>query len=249
MATSAEQLQILRTLSILCPVNVTCGKVRIGGPNDGGYVMANDFKGNTLCYSIGVGPQVFWDQEMAKRNMEIYQYDHTVELAPSDHPKFHFHKIGIAADLSDPEMITLERMLEDNGHSDESSMLLKIDIEGFEWDVFDRMSSNILSKFDQIVVEFHGLEFLDRDSFRSRAERVFRNLSHSHACIHIHGNNYGGYGMVRNIPVPNVIEVTYALRSRFAFIESTDIFPTHLDDPCKPDEPDLFLGDFKYKCQ
>jgi hypothetical protein len=248
MAFSAEQFQILRTLAILRPLNVTCGKVRIGGPNDGGYVMANDFKGNTLCYSIGVGPQVIWDHEMANRSMHVYQYDHTVERAPSDHPSFHFHKIGVAPNLSDPQMITLERMLEDNDHCDEDHMLLKIDIEGFEWDVLDGMSSNLLSKFDQIVVEFHGLQFLDRDSFQTRAERVFKNLAHSHACIHIHGNNYGGFSIIKNVPVPNVIEVTYALRSRFDFIESTDIFPTHLDDPCKSDEPDLFLGDFKYRC-
>ena len=55
MPTSAEQLRVLRTLSTLSPRNVTGGKVRTGGPNDGGYVMVNDFEGVTVCYSIGVG--------------------------------------------------------------------------------------------------------------------------------------------------------------------------------------------------
>ena len=249
MPTSAEQLEILRTLSILRPVNVTCGKVRTGGPNDGGYVMANDFGQTRICYSIGVGPQVIWDREMAERGMEIHQYDHTVEGLPDQHPNFYFNRIGISHNLDDPQMITLEQMLENNGHSDQKNMLLKIDVEGAEWDVFEKMSANTLSKFDQIVVEYHGLEFLDRESFRSRAERVFRNLAHSHACIHIHGNNYGGFAIVSNIPVPQVIEITYVLRDRFDFIESTDIFPTQLDDPCNRDVPDLFLGDFKYSVQ
>ena len=248
MPSSAEQLQILRTLSVLHPMNVTCGKVRTGGSNDGGYVMANDFKGNAIGYSIGVGPQVLWDHEMASRGMKIHQYDHTVEAAPSSHPSFHFNKIGIAPNLDDPQLVTLDRMLEDNGHADEQHMLLKIDVEGAEWDVLDGMSSNLLGKFDQIVVEYHALEYLDRDSFRHRAERVFRNIDHTHACIHVHGNNYGSFGIVRNIPIPNVLEVSYVLRDRFSLIESTDIFPTHLDDPCKSDEPDLFLGDFKYRC-
>jgi hypothetical protein len=137
-------------------------------------------------------------------------------------------------------------MLEQNGHSKKDQMLLKIDVEGAEWDVFDGMSSNTLAKFDQIIVEYHGLEFLDRESFRSRAERVFRGIYHTHTCIHIHGNNYGGFAIVNNIPIPNVIEVTYALKSKFNFIESDDIFPTYLDDPCKQEEPDLFLGNFKY---
>jgi hypothetical protein len=248
MPTSAEQLEVLRTLSILHPYNVTCGKVRIGGPNDGGYVMANDFSSNRVCYSIGVGPQVIWDVEMAARGMHIYQYDHTVEGLPSAHPNFHFNRIGIAADLADPQLVTLEQMIEHNEHGAEKNMLLKIDVEGAEWDVLDQMSSNVLAKFDQIVVEYHALEFLNRDSFRMRADRVFRNVAHTHHCIHIHGNNYASFGIVHNIPVPNVIEVTYALKSRFTFCDSTDVFPTHLDDPCKPGEPDLFLGDFKYRC-
>lgn len=249
MPTSAEQMQILRTLSVLSPLDVTCGKVRTGGPNDGGYVMANSFKGVGVCYSIGVGPQVIWDHEMADRGMEIYQYDHTVESAPSSHPMFHFNKVGIAGDLHDPELITLEKMLEDNGHGAEENMLLKIDVEGAEWAVFDGMQSDTLSRFDQIVVEYHGLEYLGRDSFRARAEQVFRNIAHSHQCIHIHGNNYAGFSVIEGIPVPNVIEVSYALKRKFQFMESSDIFPTHLDDPCKPGEPDLFLGDFKYKCR
>jgi hypothetical protein len=247
MPSSAQQLEILRTLSILRPMDVTCGKVRTGGPFDGGYVMANDFEGTKICYSIGVGPQVIWDEEMAGRGMEIFQYDHTVEGTPVTHPNFHFRKIGIAANLDDPELITLEKMLDQNGHKKKENMLLKIDVEGAEWEVFDGMSSKLLSKFDQIVVEYHGLEYLERDSFRARAERVFRAIGHTHQCIHIHGNNYGGFAMVHNIPVANVIEVTYVLKSRFQFIESTDIFPTHLDDPCKPDAPDLYLGDFKYQ--
>lgn len=246
MPLSAEQLQIFRTLSILRPFNVTCGKTRIGGPNDGGYVMANDFEGNNICYSIGVGPQVQWDEEMAARGMDVFQYDHTVEGLPAEHPRFHFNKVGIGPDLSDPQLITLEKMLADNEHGSEANMLLKVDIEGAEWDVLDGMPSKILARFDQIVLEYHAFEFFDRESFRSRAERVFRGLSHTHVPIHIHGNNFPGFRIVKNIPLPDVIEVTYALKGRFDFAESTDIFPTHLDDPCKGDEPDLFLGDFNY---
>lgn len=247
MPTSAAQMEVLRTLSLLHPLGVSCGKVRTGGPHDGGYVMANDFRDNRIAYSIGVGPQVEWDVEMANRGLHIYQYDHTVEGLPAQHPNFHYAKIGIGPDLSDPELVTLERMLEDNEHVDEENMLLKIDVEGAEWDVFDKMSSNTLAKFDQVVVEYHGFEFLGQDSFRTRADRVFQVLNHTHQVIHIHGNNYANFAMIQNIPVPHVLEVSYARKGRFEFCESTDVFPTHLDEPCRWDEPDLYLGDFKYK--
>lgn len=240
-------MEILRTLSLLHPYGVACGKVRTGGPHDGGYVMANDFRGNRIGYSIGVGPQVDWDVEMAGRGMHIYQYDHTVESVPAEHPNFHYFKLGIGPDLSDPELVTLERMLENNDHLSEENMLLKVDVEGAEWDVFDSMSSNLLQKFDQIVVEYHGLEFLDRESFRSRANRVFKTINHTHRVIHIHGNNYASFSMIHNIPVPEVLEISYARKGRFDFFESEDIFPTHLDEPCRSDVPDLYLGEFKYK--
>lgn len=246
MPLSSDQLQILATLAVLHPFGVNCGKVRIGGPNDGGYVMANDLAGVVACYSIGVGPQVIWDVDMAARGLDVYQYDHTVECAPAEHPRCHFRKLGIGPDLSTPDLVTLEKMLEDNSHSDASGLILKMDVEGAEWDVLDGMSSNTLSRFDQIVIEYHALEFLDRDSFRSRAERAFRTVGHTHRPIHIHGNNYAGFRIVRNIPIPDVIEVTYARKGRFEFVESDDVFPTHLDEPCDWQAPDLFLGSFKY---
>lgn len=246
MPLAPEQLQLLRVLSVLRPLNVTCGKVRIGGPNDGGYVMANDFDGVEVCYSIGVGPQVIWDEAMAGRNMDIYQYDHTVEAVPAEHPRFHYAKLGIGPNLDDPDLITLEKMLEDNGHAKSARMILKMDVEGAEWDVLDGMRSNTLGRFDQLIVEFHGLEFLGQESFLLRADRTFRNIAHTHVPIHIHGNNYAGMEVVKGIPVPHVIEVTYARRDRFEFIENEEIFPTHLDDPCRPDAPDLYLRSFKY---
>lgn len=102
------QKQVLETLSLLEVQSVTCGKIRIGGANDGGYVMANDFEGNKVAYSIGVGPQVQWDAEMAERGFIIHQYDHTVPGLPQEHPNFRYTALGIAPDLSHSDLITLE---------------------------------------------------------------------------------------------------------------------------------------------
>ncbi len=46
--------------------------------------------------------------------------------------------------------------------------------------------------------------------------------------------------------MPDVLEVSYASRSDFTFRPNTEIFPTGLDRPCKPGEPDLFLGTFAF---
>jgi hypothetical protein len=241
------QQDILDVLALLEIQSVTCGKARVGGDNDGGYVMANDFECNLLAYSIGVGPQVIWDVDMANRGMIIYQYDHTVPGLPEEHAGFRFQPLGIGPDMSDAQLITLEEMLRRNQHLNEQNMLLKIDVEGAEWEVFDQMDYGILSKFDQIVIEFHGLEHLSSKSFLDRCTRVFKKLNFHHVPIHIHANNYGGTEVIEGIFVPRVIELSYARRDRFTFSESEEIFPTVLDQPCRADQPDIFLGRFKHR--
>lgn len=244
---SELQNDILRVLSLLEVQAVHCGKIRIGGANDGGYVMADDFHENRICYSIGVGPQVFWDEEMANRGMDIHQYDHTVEGLPQLHPLFHFNRIGIGPDLSEPDLITLEEMLRRNGDLERQNMLLKIDVEGAEWDVLDAMGPGLLDNFDQIVIEFHAFEYFTEDSFRRRAERVFRKINATHTAIHVHANNYGESRFISGIHLPTVFELSYCRRGRFDFLPSTEIFPTELDQPCDPARPDIFLGNFKFR--
>jgi hypothetical protein len=234
--TNELQTEVLSTLALLEVQSVTCGKVRIGGPHDGGYVMADKFDRNTIGYSIGVGPQVQWDFDMAGRGMVIHQYDHTVEDLPQTHANFRFTRLGIGPDLSDPKLITLQEMLNRSGHAETSNMLLKIDIEGAEWDVLDALDYDILAKFDQIVIELHGFEFSKDEDFRDRARRVFSKLNHNHCPIHAHANNYAAVYMIHGVAVPDEIELTYCLRSWFDVLPSHELFPTPLDQPCNPEE-------------
>lgn len=240
------QSDILRTLAHLQVQDVTCGKTRIGGPGDGGYVMAADFGRSQIAYSIGVGPQIAWDVAMAARGFRIFQYDHTVAALPQQHAAFHFTALGIGPDLSDPALLTLDEMLRRNNHQDSFGLILKIDVEGHEWHCLDALEDGVLAQFDQIVIEYHGLEYLADPPWRERAERVFARLGQLHLPIHVHGNNYAGYHVVAGVPVPGVIEVTYARRGRFAFSPSAACFPTPLDSPCDLARPDWVLGAFRF---
>ena len=240
------QQDILRTMALLRPYDVGCGKVRIGESGDGGYVMADDFAFAAIAYSIGVGPQVQWDVDMAGRGLKVWQYDLTVDSVPASHPAFHYERLGIGPDLSDPQLLTLAEMLRRNGHADMAGMILKIDVEGAEWDVIDAMDDAILARFDQIVIEIHGMEYLVDEPFRARAERVLGRLARHHVPIHVHGNNYAGYHICHGVPVPGCIEVSYARRGRFQLTPAAGTFPTPLDTPCDPARPDLMLGSFRF---
>ena len=49
--------------------------VRFGKPNDGGYVMVDNFKTSGVAYSFGINNDVSWDSDMATRGYEIFMYD------------------------------------------------------------------------------------------------------------------------------------------------------------------------------
>jgi hypothetical protein len=53
------QAQMRATLALISPATVlNKPKRRVGGPNDGGYVMLDDLDRIGVCYSLGVGPDV-----------------------------------------------------------------------------------------------------------------------------------------------------------------------------------------------
>jgi FkbM family methyltransferase len=48
------------------------------------------------------------------------------------------------------------------------------------------------------------------------------------------------------VPIPCVLEVTFANRALYEFQDSKEVFPTELDAPCNRNQPDLFLGAFRF---
>jgi hypothetical protein len=243
--TRAAMLATLRLLSTVSAMDVQ--KLRVGGAADGGYVMLDDLDRIGVCYSLGIGPDVSWDLEMARRGALIYQYDHTVQPAPSSHPHFKHFSIGITHDESlYPALKRLDTLLRENGHANRHDMVLKIDIEGHEWDSLDALDVSIFAQFRQIVAEFHGMRMLNIVSFQQRAYRLFAKLREHHEVIHVHGNNFGGIPVVEGIPIADCIELSYANRRYYSFSPSDEIFPGSLDAANNSNIPDLFLGPFKF---
>lgn len=215
--------------------------VRIGRQNDGGYVMVDDFKNRRIAYSIGIADDVSWDSDMAKRGFDVYMYDHTIEGLPESNDKFHYFKTGLgsSANSSDPSIKTLDAMLRDNGHENEYGMVLKVDIEGTEYDVFSEIDENILNRFSQIVIEFHGLV---QNEHERKMKSALEKLNQTHQLVHLHPNNYGSYILSGHKVLPELIEATYLLKSEYKFKHKKMCFPTELDMINCIYLPDITLG-------
>ena len=222
-------------------------KIRLGRLYDGGYVMLDKFDGIEAAYSVGVNDDVSWDLDIAVRGIPLRQYDHTIAGLPMHHELFNWEKVGISWH-ADPErsLETIPNLLERNGHGASTDLLLKCDIEGHEWEVLSRLSSRVLAQFQQIVIEVHSVHKLRHMAFAHVACAALRNLALTHRVVHVHGNNFAPFTVVGGVPIPDVMELTFARLDLGAFSVSDEVFPGPLDMPCHSKEADLFLGRFTF---
>src|SRR5207248_2425516 len=78
-------------LRLLQPHDVpSCNKRRIG--DIAGYVMLDDFAPERHALSLGIGLDVSWDMDIARRGIRILQYDHSVSASPQTHENFSFYR-------------------------------------------------------------------------------------------------------------------------------------------------------------
>lgn len=126
-------------------------------------------------------------------------------------------------------------------------MLLKIDIDGAEWEAFDGATGSDLRRFSQIVGEFHGFSKVADDAWRGRAARIMAKLMSVFEVVHVQGNNFSPLQVVANVAFPDVLEVTFVNRSMYQFEETGEVFPTSIDRPNDERRADIFLGSMRFR--
>jgi len=84
-------------------------------------------------------------------------YDHTItpRLEFTNSSAFKFFGIGISGhNKPEKNLLSLKTMIKFNNDF-KTRKILKIDVEGAEWETFDQMDLDTLLSFEQIVGEFH----------------------------------------------------------------------------------------------
>ena len=241
----------LSVFDLLTPMDVLGKrKVRLGSEFDGGYITIEPEtrqEKDGIAYSFGISTYDPWSLEMVERGYNVFQYDGTIENGPYNHPMIHFFKYMITGSsrLKKNEK-NIRQILKDNNHYDKNIMV-NIDIEGGEWDLFESITNEEIMHFEQIIVEFHG--FLPSDDKITKKMEILKKINETHQCIHIHANN----GACPNLATillgfrqfPFLIEATYLRKDpSYEFVECLDEFPGNLDSPNGPFLPDMYLGFF-----
>ena len=212
--------------------------VRFGDDMDGGYVLVDCIKDSTFVLSIGVGNNITFDSTISNHVSRVIMVDHTVNIGnvPSN---AWFIKKKLVPFVKDN---TLETSLPEliNQVPLNSRIILKMDIEGNEWEILESLDGAHLKKFDQMVIEFHGiLEKAKKDSLDSM-QNVIRKLLNFFDVVNIHANNYSSYQIFLNFPLVDVIEVTF-LNRQLSDYSRVNNNSKHLNFPNNPNKPEIFL--------
>lgn len=237
-----RQISGLRALlKVMRPAEDGPQLIRSGSDEDGGYLMLDDLSGCDIAYSFGIADDVSWDKYMAARGFDVYMYDHTIQGLPEENEHFHWQKIGLAGIYREeqPELRTLPMLLRDNGHEQARHMILKMDIEGAELEVFANLPAGFLKAFDQILLELHDMN--DFDKYEA-LEASLNCLNASHQLVHVHGNNCSPLAFCGGLVMPDVIECTYLSKEKYKFQPDDTFYPDKLDQRNDWRWPDIMLG-------
>lgn len=206
--------------------------VRIGPPNDGGYVIPDVLDALTGAICVGVGKNDGFDLDLARMGLKVVQVDHSIATAPSEHPNLEFVRSKLVAKVRTSGECTLSQLAAK--FDCDARLLLKVDIEGDEW-VGLLHDSSVLNRFDIVVVELHGVNTKAMDT-DSEALTKLRELNRTLVPVVVHANNWGGGIVLGSIAYPDVVEVTWVHRERIATLSD---LVEHENLLCAPNNPTL----------
>lgn len=226
----------LGLFDMLQPVTITnCELERFGERNDGGYLMCGNLLGEVqAAYSYGISGYDDWGCEISiQSRVPVHQYDCFNTTRPwcfRGETVFHEECVaGAAATIDGRPFDTVQSQFARNGDSGKR-IVLKIDVEGAEWDSILAMPDAALRQIDQMAVEFHW----DEDpalgwAHDPRYARAVARLREFFEVGHIHYNNASCVGDLA--PFPSFAYEVLFVSKRLAVVDrSRPGIGVHPDD-------------------
>ncbi|MBB5036799.1 hypothetical protein HNQ64_001033 [Prosthecobacter dejongeii] len=227
-------------LKVLQPMESSSELLRLGRNEDGGYVVTERMlEEATALFTYGVGWDISFEEHFVRQTgKKAFLFDHTIRQLPASvksTENIELFSEGIAP-ASKPSFGTFAEHLQKLGYS-HSPVILKMDIEGAEYEVLENLKPTNLINVVGLTVEFH---WLGQEAYRLRLLNIVRKLSFQYFIAHVHGNNYSELFEIGNVSFPRCIEITFARRPCVGV--STRRYPvTGLDYPNAPGKLDYQL--------
>jgi hypothetical protein len=217
-----QQRQAL--FDMLQPVALTnCRLERFGERHDGGYLMCGNLLGGVQSgYSYGISGYDKWGCDISTTlHLPVHQYDcfdTTQPACPAGETVFHAECVGDTTETVEGRVFdTIANQFAKNGDGSKR-IVLKIDVEGAEWDSLLSVPDEILGRIDQMAVEFHWIE---DEQFHwvqdQKYLRVGERLRQFFEVGHIHFNNASCVGDLEPFPT-SAFEVLFVSK-RLAVVD------------------------------
>jgi hypothetical protein len=188
---------------------------RYGVFSDGGYVLVDDISKSDVIFSVGIGSNFSFDSAISQDCNKVIMVDHSIQaLYFEEKNMLHIRRKLVPIENNSDE-IDLEDLLVSYGGINN---ILKIDIEGDEWEVLKNLQLKNQKKFRQIVLEVHNLHKLVDVNFYKLYYEVFEKLNLTHRLVVAHANNCASYLNIGGSLIPDVIELTFASREEYELV-------------------------------
>jgi hypothetical protein len=181
--------------------------IRLGGYDDGGYVMPDCLEGVFQCLSPGVGPSVSFESDLYnKYGIKSHLIDASVKKIESEYILSYTDKF-LSSDTYD-EYISFNDWCSKLQVSSTKDYILQMDIEGGEFESILSLSEKYLNSFKIIAIELHFLDHIASKAFFSIFNAFLSKLLRYHYVIHLHPNTNSGMDYVDGMKIDKTIEVT-----------------------------------------
>src|SRR5437667_6702973 len=221
-------------LAELQPVTLTtCTFKRFGSANDGGYLMCeNLIEPLDAAYSYGVGTNDDWGCEMSRRyHVPVHEYDCFDPARPKcNGGTFVFHDECVGDRTGHREsrsFDTLENQIRKNGDTGRH-LIIKMDIEGAEWDSLLAAPDELLASIPQITMEMHGYD-------NPKILEVIRKLKRNFYLVNLHFNNWSCTS--KAAPLPAWAYQVHWVNKRIGVLDPSVPIPAPMSPLNAPDSP------------
>lgn len=238
--------QVKELIKELRPIKTKYDLIRIGGNNDGGYLLPNDLSGVSTCFSPGVDVTASFETDLCKRGIGSHLADGSVDGAPSNFTPLSFTKKYLDG-VNTNGYMTLEFWVKREAPLT-GDLILQMDIEGGEYTTILATPIDILRRFRIIAIEIHDThEWFNNSIAWGVAQTFFTKLLQDFHVVHNHPNNNCQFLQADDLFMPTVFELTLLRKDRAAPKGFCDQFPHPLDQPNVLDKPDRPLPEGWYK--
>jgi hypothetical protein len=172
---------------------------RYGSDHDGGYLLCENLLARSeSAYSYGIAAEDNWGCDVSRQlDVAVHQYDCFTPYRPAcDGGRFVFHDECVGPrneTIESRRFETMAAQIAANGDAGKR-LLVKMDVEGAEWNALRATPDAVLDRIDQMAMELHGTD--------ETSLEVVRRLKKSFYLVNLNFNNWACTAGTAPLPAP-----------------------------------------------